>query len=291
MPGRGSMTPIDRSWIKSTKKHFGVVQQSDASAEFDAFRKRVLNVLVERVRLIRPEGVRRFYQVVSEPIRLTEAPFGGSRPDYQVVIEKLWGEKDPGRFLFLLQVVLELPFFGYGDVMGFYGDPRATFINDLQEAIRMSEVDVELTVTQEQVIIRPRGERELEQHLVDGVLGMLQGSALAHFTAALKCYGKSAPTEHVKSAESLRRALEEFLRFRLSNSKGLNSNISELLARLKRSGRDPTVRNIIFQTFNCLDQYFNDNSKHADGDIDAVENEYLIYQTGLLIRYVDRALE
>lgn len=60
--------------------------------------------------------------------------------------------------------------------------------------------------------------------------------------------------------------------------------------KLKSDGRDPQVRNVIFQVFSYLDQYFNENSKHKDGDIDSAENEYLIYQIGLLMRYLDKAI-
>jgi len=50
------------------------------------------------------------------------------------------------------------------------------------------------------------------------------------------------------------------------------------------------IRNIIFQIFKLLDRYFNENSKHQDGAINEAENEYLIYQTGLLLRYVDKVV-
>jgi len=48
---------------------------------------------------------------------------------------------------------------------------------------------------------------------------------------------------------------------------------------------------VIFQIFSYLDQYFNENSKHQDGDIDEIENEFLVYQTGLLMRCLNRVIK
>ena len=66
--------------------------------------------------------------------------------------------------------------------------------------------------------------------------------------------------------------------------------ISEFQTKLKSDKRDAQVRNIIGSIFNYLDQYFNENSKHNDGDIDDAENEFLIYQTGLLMRYLNNTI-
>jgi hypothetical protein len=126
--------------------------------------------------------------------------------------------------------------------------------------------------------------------LVDKTFSFLNETSSRHFIDALKSYQKLTPADSIKSAESLRRSLEEFLRFKLGNQQGLAANIQELTKRLKTDKKDPVVRNVIFQTFSNLNQYFNENSKHKDGDIDDVENEFLIYQIGLLMRYINRVL-
>ena len=56
---------------------------------------------------------------------------------------------------------------------------------------------------------------------------------------------------------------------------------------MKEDKRDPVIRNIISQVFSYLDQYFNENSKHANGDINNIENEFLIYRIGILMRYIE----
>ena len=103
---------------------------------------------------------------------------------------------------------------------------------------------------------------------------------------ALKLY-LEGPDKFIKSAESLRRSLEEFLRYKLKNNAGLKANITNLQNKLKQDKRDSIIRNIIGTVFTKLDEYFNENSKHNDGDIDETEIEYLIYQTGVLMRYVN----
>ena len=87
----------------------------------------------------------------------------------------------------------------------------------------------------------------------------------------------------------MRRSIEEFLRYRLENKTGLKENINVLQKELKNNS-NPEVRNIIFQTFNYLDKYFNEHSKHGDGNINASENEFLIYQSGLLLRYINKVI-
>lgn len=265
--------------IRDIKKRLGIEPHPDPLAEFDQFRIRIGNALEPFLSYIPLASIEEFYQVVAEPVKYVTS---NSRvyPSRSIILEKLDDERDERRFLFLLQVILELPFVDY----------RTHILARVEDAIRLSEVNVELTVIDGEAVVRPRGEPILERHLVDEMVCSLCGTALDHYRAALKSYGKQTAADHVKSAESLRRSVEEFLRFKLNNSKGLKANITELLGRLKEDGRDSSVRNVIFQTFACLDAYFNENSKHADGDIDAAENEYLIYQTGLLVRFIARVL-
>lgn len=124
--------------------------------------------------------------------------------------------------------------------------------------------------------------------MVNLPLSFLNKESTDHFVQALQFYQTK---KHVKSAESLRRSLEEFLRNKLQNFKGLSANIKELQTKLKVDGRDAQVKNIIGSIFKYLDQYFNKNSKHNDGDIDDSENEFLIYQVGLLMRYLNNVMQ
>lgn len=160
---------------------------------------------------------------------------------------------------------------------------RSIFYEKTKEATDLSNINLTITTNRGEIILYPRGEKQLDEELVNAVLTFLDERSNAHFKQALNFFqAKNA----VKSAESLRRAIEEFLHQKLGNTKGLDTNIKEIQKKLKTEGTDPQVRNIIFQTLVYLDQYFNENSKHQDGSIDELENEFLIYQTGVLLRYI-----
>ena len=158
----------------------------------------------------------------------------------------------------------------------------------IREAVEISGVDVSVTKNKQgNIILYPKGEKKLDDELVNKVLSFLDQKSNKHFEEALKLYQDK---KTVKSAESLRRTLEEFLRYKLKNEKGLTKNIEALQKTLENNVKTE-IRNIIFQTFKNLDKYFNEYSKHKDGNINEAENEFLIYQTGLLCRYINHSLE
>ena len=130
----------------------------------------------------------------------------------------------------------------------------------------------------------------MDQGLVEEVFAFLNTDSQKHFVAALKFYKQGTDDSHVKSAESIRRCLEEFLRFKLKNTKGLEGNIKELVARFKELKISSQLKSITHQILTYLDNYFNEHSKHKDGKIGEAENEFLLYQSGLLMRYISKAL-
>lgn len=160
----------------------------------------------------------------------------------------------------------------------------------LSEAIELSNVNLAITSKNGDIIFYPIGETTLDKVLIDEVLSFLNKESQKHFIDALNFYLNFSTKNTVKSAESIRRSLEEFLRFKLQNQKGLKENVDELQKRLKSEKCDPILRNIIFHIFSYLDTYFNENSKHKDGNIDEPENEFLVYQSGLLMRYIHKVI-
>jgi pantothenate synthetase len=152
------------------------------------------------------------------------------------------------------------------------------------EAIELSDINVSIAVAKEEIILYPRGEKNLDEELVELPLSFLDEKSAEHFIQGLQFYQSK---KFIKSAESLRRSLEEFLRSKLNNKKGLKVNIIELQKLLKIKNLDSQIRNTILQVFTFMDQYFNENSKHNDGNINEQENEFLVYQIGLLMRYIN----
>ena len=211
------------------------------------------------------------------------------------IINRLKNENNEEEFYRLIEIILFLDisdfedssYINYGCILVNKNEIKNTLIKKIKEAIEISDVNVTITENpQGDILLYPKGEKKLDDTLVNQTLTFLNPKSNKHFEEALKLYQKNNP---IKSAESLRRCLEEFLRHKLENKKGLEQNIKTLQTNIKGKS-DPEVRNIIFQTFNYLDKYFNENSKHKDGNIDEPENEFLIYQTGLLMRYINASL-
>lgn len=263
------MTDIQEK-LEAFNKRWAIVENSTYEEEFEKFRIRVFNVLKGIDYLLPYESIRKFCTV-------TGVPLNGD-----VVFHTLVNEKDEKRFYRLVQIIFCLTFKEPHRLK----EKQSGFI----DAIKYSKVNLTAAIQGEELILYPRGEKELDAKLVNEVLNFLNEDSQKHFIEALKYYENSTESDAVKSAESLRRSLEEFLRFKLANQQGLAANTKELTGRLKADGRDPIIRGIITQIFSYLDQYFNENSKHKDGDIDEAENEYLIYQVGLLMRYVNNVI-
>ncbi|MDP2631207.1 MAG: hypothetical protein Q8P30_00375 [Candidatus Uhrbacteria bacterium] len=200
------------------------------------------------------------------------------------ISDRLNQENDEKEFYKLIELIFSLDITQAGGYGGETTYSKNILFRKVVEAIDLSDTNVSIIAKDGEVVLYPKGEKKLDEELVDSPLSFLNKESAEHLIQALQFYQSK---KHIKSAESLRRSLEEFLRHKLKNAKGLNGNITELQTKLKSDKRDAQVRNIIGSIFSFLDQYFNENSKHNDGDIDDSENEFLIYQTGLLMRYVN----
>lgn len=137
-------------------------------------------------------------------------------------------------------------------------------------------------------LVYPTGTKFLDDELVIKTLKFLNIESHNHFIQALKSYSEKNPSAYIKAAESMRRALEEYLRHIFDNTKGLQGNIAEIGAKLKNLNKQKQLKDIINNYFHYLDNFFNENSKHNDGDINEAECELIILQTGLLMKYLDK---
>jgi len=264
------------------------ITSSDSYEEaFLKFKTRVLNIFDKIDNHLTEESITAFCQYYGIKEEWHSQTYG----DYAwstLVADRLNEEDNEMEFYRLIELILSLdirPSMGY-DRSEVYS--WRLLVQGIIEAIELSAVNVAISVTSDDdVILFPKGEKELDDKLVNSPLSFLMGESSEHFIQALKFYQAK---KYVKSAESLRRSLEEFLRAKLNNQQGLKANLSEMQQALKKDGRDSNVRNITFQIFNYLDKYFNENSKHNDGEIDGPENEFLIYHTGLLMRFIESVL-
>ena len=262
-------------------KRWDIIDDSSYEEEFEKFKTRILNKFKSIDQDIGEASVEKFCNLLGIKCIWHPAYLGGERWSENIYVA-LQKETDEKELYKLLQLIFNLDFE--------YSGVRQVYYEALVEAINFSAINLAVSVKDDQIILHPRGEKEFDKKLIDEVLRFLDKNSQKHFIDALKLYEQKTEKAAIKSAESLRRALEEFLREKLKNKKGLDKNIKELGTALKNDGRDPQIRNIIIRTFDCLDKYFNENSKHKDGEISPAENEYLIYQTGTLMRYINRTI-
>ena len=268
---------------KNFNKRWNITTSVSAEEAFRNFKQRILNVFRHIENRLTGESITKFCQIYSideqwkyiESTRLSEN-----------IVNQIKKENDPIEIYRAIEIILSLTFKDYMDYESRRTvNDRSKTVRNIKEAIEMSDVNVTMTESSDgQITLYPKGEEKLDEKLVNKTFLFLNIKSNTHFEEALKFYKNNNP---VKSAESLRRALEEFLRYKLKNDKGLKANIDFLQKTLEEKNIKKIIRNIIFQTFDCLDKYFNENSKHKDGNIDEVENEFLIYQTGLLLRYIN----
>jgi len=270
--------------MEKFNKRWNIISADSYEEAFSKFKTRILNILKDIDKHVTKESTSLFCQYYGIK-EVWHANQFSDRSWSTNVIDRLNQETEEREFYRLIELIFSL------DITSAVGyDRRYTYSRDILfeevvNAVELSDVNVSIVATKEEVILRPKGEKILDEELVDSPLSILNKESAEHFIQALQFYQVK---KHIKSSESLRRAIEEFLRYKLKNTKGLNTNITELQTKLKSDKRDAQVRNIIGSIFSYLDQYFNENSKHNDGDIDDSENEFLIYQTGLLMRYVNR---
>lgn len=275
-----------RDKMEKFNKRWSITSTDSYEQAFKKFKIRILNIFSDIDRHLTDESITTFCQFYG----IKEVWHSGMMDNTWStnVVDRLKVEENEKEFYKLIELIFSL---NITSVVGH--DRRCTYsknilLRDVMNAVELSDVNLSITVSNEEVILYPKGEKTLDEELVDSPLSFLNKESAEHFIQALQFYQVK---KHIKSAESLRRSLEEFLRHKLQNAKGLNANIVELQTRLKSDKRDARVRNIIGSIFTYLDQYFNENSKHNDGDIDDSENEFLIYQTGLLLRYIDSQFE
>lgn len=205
-----------------------------------------------------------------------------------MICEKLSSEQDFQYFFKILEVVFTLNF---SDTNPFYSNPnKISTYKNICDAIDLSDVNVSTSMINKtrEIIFYSKGEKILDEDLVNSVLSFLDKKSNDHFVEALKLYSDK---KWIKSAESLRMSLEEFLRVKLENKAGLKANMLEISKRLKDENSPAQARNIIVSIFNYIDTYFNEESKHRDGDLEENEAEFLIYQVALLMRYINKQIK
>lgn len=162
---------------------------------------------------------------------------------------------------------------------------REHFANLLVQMLTESHIPVELIKNDDEYFAFPTGAKELDDALVSEPLEWLADYPKSHkaFVTALKQYSDGIYIRDV--ADNLRKALEAFLQEFLGNEKNLETNKNEICKYLGSQGVDAGISGLFQPLLNAYKNINDRIAKHNDA-VDKKLLEFLLYQTGVLIRMV-----
>ena len=148
-----------------------------------------------------------------------------------------------------------------------------------------SHIPVDLKKYKNEYFIFPKGAKELDDALVSEPLEWLKDYPQAHktFCIALRQYSEGIYIRDV--ADNLRKALEAFLQEFLENGKNLETNKKEICRYFGEQGVDAGIAGLFQPLINSYKNINDRIAKHNDA-VDKRLLEFLLYQTGILIRMV-----
>jgi len=162
--------------------------------------------------------------------------------------------------------------------------PRNQLIKCIENFLEKAHIQFEISYDENKnYFIFPKGAKELDDALVSEPLEWLKSYPKAHktFCNALKQYSEGIYIRDV--ADNFRKALEEFLQEFLGNDKNLETNKTEICKYLGEQSVDSGISGLYQPLINSYKNINDRIAKHHD-KIDAKLIEFLLYQTGVLIR-------
>ena len=162
---------------------------------------------------------------------------------------------------------------------------RKDMIDELIQMLKNLNLRYELIHDENGYYVFPGGAKELDDALVSQPLDWLAAYPRAYktFCNALRQYSEGIYIRDV--ADNLRKALEEFLQEFLGNTKNLETNKNEICKYLGEQGVDAGISGLFHPLINAYKNINDRIAKHNDA-VDEKLLEFLLYQTGVLIRMV-----
>lgn len=167
-----------------------------------------------------------------------------------------------------------------------YGNwKRENFVNVVTDMMEESHIPYELIEENGEYFVFPKGAPEFDVALVSEPLEWLKAYPVAHrtYVTALKQYADGIYVRDV--ADNLRKALEAFLQEFLGNSKNLETNKNEICKYLGEQSVDAGITGLFQPLINAYKNINDRIAKHNDA-VDKKLLEFILYQTGVLIRLV-----
>lgn len=146
-------------------------------------------------------------------------------------------------------------------------------------------IPYEIVFDEGETFIFPKGAQEFDGALVSQPLDWLSDypQSKKTFIIALKQYSDGLYIRDI--ADNLRKTLEAFLQEFLGNTKNLESNKAEICRYLGERDVDPGISGLFQPLINAYKNINDRIAKHNDA-VDSRLLEFLLYQTGILIRMV-----
>ena len=162
---------------------------------------------------------------------------------------------------------------------------KKTLMNALGKFLEDLNIQYELLNDKDGYFLFPKGATELDDALVSQPLEWLKDYPKSHKTycTALRQYSDGIFIRDV--ADNLRKTLEGFLQEFLCNDKNLETNKNEICKYLGAQGIDAGISGLFQPLINAYKNINDRIAKHNDR-VDKKMLEFLLYQTGVLIRMV-----
>lgn len=164
---------------------------------------------------------------------------------------------------------------------------KEELINLVCNCLKDTHIPYELKKEENNYFIFPKGAEELDNTLVSDVLIWLEEYPLSHkaFVKALKEYSKLTDDNISSVADLFRKALETFFKEFFDSSKSLENLKSEYGNYMKSKDIPNELRSNFETLLQSYTSFNNGYAKHNDkSSKDALE--YIMYQTGSLIRFI-----
>lgn len=161
------------------------------------------------------------------------------------------------------------------------------FFEHLHEIIEITGLQIGVKKVKKEVIIFPKGAKNLDHKLVSDVLDLLEEYPKIYEKHKLALTNVGIKGKERLALDNLRFSFEQLLKEKLKNNKSLENQKVELGKHLKLDNHSPEIRNLFYKVLEFYSSYQNENVKHND-NIRGNEVEFILYQTGILIRYIIR---
>lgn len=165
--------------------------------------------------------------------------------------------------------------------------PHNKILPYVRIALTDSDIPFEIIEDDEGVFILPKGAKELDDKLVNEPLQWLveYPQARTAWIKALKFYADATNKNASDCADLFRKALEQFFREFFGGKKSLENYRSGYGNFMENHGIPAELSNSFEKVLNQYTTYMNNYAKHGNGT-SKIALEYIMYQTGSLIRFL-----